>query len=126
MYAHPIPAPLALLSLALATLLLMDAMRRARWQARLAEHAGWALATAAAVLAHQTGLTLPSGLTLHYVGAAFLALLLGYPRALLSMAVVLFGGPLLDDGPAGQRVDDTMLALQWLAMHRDEVRRAWT
>ena len=67
----------------------VEAARRARWEAPVREHLLWALATAAAVLAHRMSVSLPSGLELHYSGAAFLALLLGYPRALLSMALVL-------------------------------------
>ena len=82
--------PVASVSLALiALLLLVEAARRARWEAPVREHLHWACATAAAVLAHRMSVSLATGLELHYSGAAFLALLLGYPRALLSMAAVL-------------------------------------
>jgi len=82
--------PVASWSLALlGLLLLVEAARRARWEAPVREHLHWAFATAAAVLAHRMSVSLATGLELHYSGAAFLALLLGYPRALLSMAAVL-------------------------------------
>lgn len=89
MFAYTL-GPVAAWSLGiLGLLLLVEAARRARWEAPVREHLLWALATAAAVLAHRMSVSLPSGLELHYSGAAFLALLLGYPRALLSMALVL-------------------------------------
>jgi uncharacterized membrane protein len=77
-------------SLALVGLLLvLEAARRARWDAPVREHLLWAIATASIALAHRMSFTLPSGLELHYSGAAFLSILLGYPRALVSMAAVL-------------------------------------
>jgi uncharacterized membrane protein len=86
-YALP-PLPALLLALS-AGLLCLEAARRARWEAPVGEHLRWALATAFVLLGHRMSVELPSGLVLHYLGSAFLALLLGYPRALLSMALVI-------------------------------------
>jgi uncharacterized membrane protein len=88
MFAYPLSATAAMLLAALALLLCLEAARRARWNAGIGEHLGWALATALILLGHRMTVELPSGLALHYLGSAFLALLLGYPRALLSMAMV--------------------------------------
>jgi uncharacterized membrane protein len=82
----PLPALLLALS---AGLLCLEAARRARWSAPVGDHLRWALATAFVLLGHRMSVELPSGLVLHYLGSAFLALLLGYPRALLSMALVI-------------------------------------
>lgn len=73
---------------ALALALVVDAARRAAWEAPVREHVLWALATAAILLARQMTVTLPGGLRLQYIGAAWLALLLGYPRAVLSMTAI--------------------------------------
>ena len=73
---------------ALALVLVVDAARRAAWEAPVREHVLWALATAAILLARQMTITLPDGLRLQYIGAAWLTLLLGYPRAVLSMTVI--------------------------------------
>lgn len=73
---------------ALALALVVDAARRAAWEAPVREHVLWALATAAILLARQMTITLPGGLRLQYIGAAWLALLLGYPRAVLSMTAI--------------------------------------
>lgn len=72
-----------------ASLLVLEAARRARWDAPVREHLLWAIATASIALAQRMSFTLPSGLELHYSGAAFLSLLLGYPRALVSMGAIL-------------------------------------
>jgi uncharacterized membrane protein len=131
MFAHPAPWALAALGWALMGLALVDAMRRARWQAELNEHRFWALATAAVLLGQRMGFTLPSGLVVHYLGAGFLVLLLGYPRALLSMTVVLFAGPWLVGTP-GPPTAPSMLALKcllagwlpaWLAAQTVEVSK---
>ena len=89
MFSYPLNpfAAWALTLLALA--LVAEAARRARWSAPVSEHLVWAIATAAVLLGHRMAVTLPGGLQLHYLGSAFLALLLGYPRAILSMAAVL-------------------------------------
>lgn len=88
MFAYPLPTPAALACALAALLLCLEAARRARWGAGIGEHLRWALATAFVFLGHRMTVELPSGLTLHYLGSAFLTLLLGYPRALLSMALV--------------------------------------
>ena len=89
MFGYSLP-PSAALGLSLvAAALCLEAARRARWGASLADHVRWSLATAFVLLGHRMTVQLESGLVLHYLGSAFLALLLGYPRALLSMALVL-------------------------------------
>lgn len=108
MFAYSL-SPLLTAALTLVALVLgAEAARRARWDAPLAEHLRWALATAFVLLGQRMSVQLDSGLSLHYLGAAFLALLLGYPRAMLSMALVHAVGLLLPD-PAGA-VDLSALA----------------
>lgn len=88
--------PLTALSALIAMILLADGWRRAQGaSAPLGEHLIWALATAAIFLGRQMAFELPGGIQLHYLGGAFLALLLGYPRALLSMSLVLAGSALM-------------------------------
>lgn len=83
-----LPAPVGWLAILLAALLSLDAARRADWGAPVREHAVWALATAGTFLARQMTVTMPGGMSLQYLGAAWLALLLGYPRAVLSMVLI--------------------------------------
>lgn len=99
----------------IAGLVLLDALQRARWQAPLDEHLPWALASAAVLLAQRMGFSLPDGQTLHYLGAGFLGLLLGYPRAMLSMALVLVAGPWLV-GTTGPGATPSMIGLQFLVV----------
>ena len=89
------PTPALALTALLASVLLADALRRADWRAPLREHLGWAGATFLLVAARQMTITLPSGLTLQYLGAAWLTLLLGYPRAVVSLALILFAEALV-------------------------------
>ena len=88
MLAFELPQGLMVSVTTLSLLLCVEAARRARWNAPLSEHLHWALATAFVLLGYRMRIELEYGLTLHYLGSAFLALLLGYPRALLSMAQV--------------------------------------
>ena len=89
MFAYSLsPFAAALLAL-IAAGFCVEAARRARWSAPVGDHLRWALATVFALLGQRMAVQLDSGLTLHFLAAAFLALLLGYPRALLSMALVL-------------------------------------
>lgn len=88
MFAYPLSSAAAVVLAGLALLLCLEAARRARWGASLGEHVHWAVVTALVLLGHRMTVDLPSGLTLHYLGSAFATLLLGYPRALLSMALV--------------------------------------
>ena len=83
-----LPAGVAWLAIVLAAALVLDAARRADWAAPTREHAMWALATAGVFLARQMTVTMPGGLSLQYIGSAWLALLLGYPRAVLSMSLI--------------------------------------
>jgi len=83
----------------LAGLLLLDAIRRADWQAPMGQHLYWASATALLWAARHMTVTLPGGLTLQYMGAAWLTLLLGYPRAVVSMALVFGAEALAGDDP---------------------------
>lgn len=68
--------------------LAIDAARRAQWNAPLREHAMWAATTAMMLLARQMTIAVSGGLSLQYLGAAWLALLLGYPRAVVSMVLI--------------------------------------
>ncbi len=77
------------LGAAVAIAALIDAGRRAQWAEPDAQQGMWALATVALLLARQATVTMPGGVTLQYAGAAWLALLLGYPRAVLSVAVAM-------------------------------------
>jgi uncharacterized membrane protein len=83
-----LPASVGWAAILLTTLLVLDAVRRADWAAPTREHAMWALATAGVFLARQMTVTMPGGLSLQYIGSAWLALLLGYPRAVLSMSLI--------------------------------------
>jgi len=82
------PTPALAVAALFAALLLADAVRRADWQAPLRDHLVWAGATALLWAARQMTVTLPGGLTLQYLGAAWLTLMLGYPRAMVSMSLV--------------------------------------
>lgn len=82
------PTPALAVAALLALLLLVDAVRRADWQAPIRDHLIWACATALLWAARQMTVTLPGGLTLQYLGAAWLTLMLGYPRAMVSMSLV--------------------------------------
>lgn len=80
----------ALLIAALAMAIVMEAARRVNWRgAAIDEHNRWAIATATVFIGHQMTAMLPAGIALHYLGGAALALVLGYPRAILSMALIL-------------------------------------
>jgi uncharacterized membrane protein len=110
---HEWPSPIAWLAALLAVALLADALRRADWRQRAAsavagpaatgarhdtdsspgDQAGsarmtWGLATLAVLAARMMTVTTPDGLTLKYLGAAWLALLLGYPRAVVSLGAI--------------------------------------
>lgn len=99
MYFADLHSWLSLITNAIAMLALADAARRAHWSGSLREHAIWALATAVTLLGHRASFALPGGGELHYLGAACLTLLLGYPRAVLSMAAVLLIEMLWRDAP---------------------------
>ncbi|MCP5265775.1 MAG: energy-coupling factor ABC transporter permease [Burkholderiaceae bacterium] len=88
MFSYTLPLTVTVLSYAITALLCVDALRRARLGANLFEHSIWAFSTAFVYLGMRMTVTLDSGLSLHYMGAAFLALLVGFPRALLSMSAV--------------------------------------
>jgi uncharacterized membrane protein len=69
---------------------LLDALRRSGIErATLDELAVWVGLTSFIFAALLLSRTLPDGVTLSYSGSAFLALTLGYPRALLSMCLLL-------------------------------------
>jgi len=68
---------------------LIDAWRRAQWSLAGVERSMWALATVAFLVIRQATVTMPGDVTLQYAGTAWLTLLLGYPRAVLSVAAVM-------------------------------------
>lgn len=83
------PAVILWLSAALSLGALVDAARRAQWALPGIERTMWALATIAFLVARQATVSVPGGVTLQYAGAAWLTLLLGYPRAVVSVAGVM-------------------------------------
>lgn len=80
---------LGLLTTALAIGATLEAARRVRWRAPAAERWIWLVATLGVLAGHRASFALPQGGELHYLGAAWLTLLVGYPRAVLSMAAVI-------------------------------------
>jgi len=107
-FAYPLSDALIWGTTLVALLTLFEAARRARWSGSLFEHTVWALATAAVLLGQHMGISLDSGLQVQYLGSAFLALLVGYPRALMSMAAVLLLAPLLQSPAAGPAALDSL------------------
>lgn len=103
-------AALALTGL-LALLVLGDAARRAGWQAPLREHLIWAGATALLAAARQMNVTLPDGLSLQYLGAAGLTVVLGYARAIVTLALIFGAEALADGGPASLPAQASRLLL---------------
>ncbi len=79
---------------------LWDAVRRVRGHAPAPQQWVWALATLTILVAQRMRVALPEGLELHYLGAAWLALLVGFPRALLSMAAIVTVQCAWHDAPA--------------------------
>ena len=94
------PAPALALCALLSALFLADAVRRARWQAPLSDHLVWASASALLWAARQMTVTMPGGLTLQYLGAAWLTVMLGYPRAIVTLAIVFAAEALAQGGLA--------------------------
>lgn len=105
----PVPA-LALCAL-LSAFTLADAARRARWQAPVREHLIWASVTALLWIARQMTVSMPGGLRLQYLGAAWLAVLLGYPRAIVSLAIVFAAEALWRSGWPGLPAEAPRLLL---------------
>lgn len=91
----PLSTPAAFSLALVAAAFCVEAGRRARWDAPVGEHLRWALAAAFVLLGQRMSFSPAPGVAVHYLGAAFLALLLGYPRALLAMAAVFVLEPLL-------------------------------
>ncbi len=83
-----LPGTVGAFAALLTLLLLVDAARRTPWRAPIREHSVWVLATVGIFLAQQMTVSMPGGMNLQYMGAAWLALLLGYPRTVLSMALI--------------------------------------
>ncbi len=77
----------------------------------------WALATVALLIARQATVTMPGDFPLQYVGTAWLTLLLGYPRAVVSVTMVTTIEVLLGARPAATLGLDVLLfavAPAWL------------
>ena len=86
-----IPNGLAIALLILAGVFFVDAFRRASWSSmQVSDGMIIAALTSFVYLGHRMSFTLVDGSQLHYLGAAFLAVTLGYCRGLMSMAVILF------------------------------------
>lgn len=99
MWQHGLHPLAAILPTLLALIGAADAVWRARWSAPHREHGIWAIATGMILAGHFTAVTLPSGEQLHYLGAAWLAVVLGYPRAIVSMTVIITTHLLWHDAP---------------------------
>ena len=119
------PWPVAWLATALAALLVFDAVRRANWRGSGRDMSIWLMATAMVLVARQMTVTLPSGLTLQYLGAAWLGLLLGYPRAVVSLTAIY----LLETLPIGRNPGLPLLLLgiapAWLIWFVASACRRW-
>ncbi len=90
MFAFDPGVTIMVISLGLAALFVGEAMTRLQWrQATLQDLHVWAVATAVVFVGHQMSANLPAGIELHYLAGAALALVLGYPRAIVTMAIVL-------------------------------------
>lgn len=96
-----LPSWLAISTTLLALAATGEAARRVNWRAPWPDHRVWLVATLAVLLGQRMGISFESGVHLHYLGSAFLALLVGYPRALLSMALISLIGPLIAPGALG-------------------------
>lgn len=99
MFLQPIPWIDALVFAAFAAVFVADAQRRARWRAPPLEQWVWGLATLLVLAGQAMTVTLPDGLQLHYLGAAWLAVLVGFPRALLSMTAIVTVQMILQGAP---------------------------
>jgi len=86
-----IPNGLAIALLILAGVFFVDAFRRAGWSSmQVSDGMIIGALTTFVYLGHRMSFTLVDGSQLHYLGAAFLAVTLGYCRGLMGMAVILF------------------------------------
>ena len=90
---------LALLTTALAVGATLEAARRSRGPAPARERWIWIVASLAVLAGHRAAFALPQGGELHYLGAAWLTLLVGYPRAVLSMAAIILMQMAWQDAP---------------------------
>jgi len=94
------PGPALAICALLSVLFLADAIRRADWQAPLRDHLVWASATALLWAARQMTVSLPGDLSLQYLGAAWLTVMLGYPRAIVTLSIVFAAEALAPSGVA--------------------------
>ena len=106
----------ALLAAAAAVFAVADAGRRVNLGRASGNWRIWLFATIAVAVGHLGGVSLPGGERLHFVGAAWLTLLLGYPRAVLSMSVIVLARLVLNAEPA---------ALWGLSLLAEAVLPAW-
>lgn len=106
----------ALLAAAVAMFAVIDAGRRANIGRRSGNRRIWLIATIAVAIGHLGGVSLPGGERLHFLGAAWLTLLLGYPRAVLSMSAIVLARLMLNAESA---------ALWGLSLLAEAVLPAW-
>lgn len=85
---HDWPRSFAIAALVIAVLFVLDALRRADWQRGGRDNLLWLFTTVMILLARQMTVSMPGGMSLQYLGAAWLALLHGYPRAVVSMTAI--------------------------------------
>ncbi len=99
MFQQPLPWIEATVFTLFAAVLVFDALRRASWSGEAVQKWTWTLATIVVLVGHRMVVTMPDGMQLHYLGAAWIALLVGFPRAMLSMTLVVTVQMLLQQSP---------------------------
>ena len=99
MLQQSLPLIDALLFTLFAAVFVIDALQRVRWAGSPRDQWVWAGATLLALVGARMSVTLPEGLQMHYLGAAWLVVLLGFPRAMLSMVAVITLQMMLQQAP---------------------------
>lgn len=81
-------ALVALVPAVLALVAIVEAVGRVRLSVGHSHRVTWLVASLVVAVGHLGGVSLAGGDRLHFVGAAWLTLMLGYPRAVLSMSLI--------------------------------------
>jgi len=108
MFSFAMPVIPAMAFNVVVAFLVFEALHRADWSGPTFGHLVWALASGGVLLGHTMTIPLGPDLKMHYLGAAFLVVLVGYPRALITMAAV-FAIEAFNPIPIGQVASDPML-----------------
>lgn len=120
--------PWQIMALGLLLPLGMDAVRRSGFpEASRHERLTWLVATVVMIVAHRAAIDTPSGYSLHYLGGSALTLIVGYPRAVLSMMIIVAVDALL--GQANLPLVIALLAGAvlpvWLTFSLYRLTRRW-